>query len=256
MSVAGTPDGHRRTPPSAPRPPARAGAARRASGGTHRNRPGQVHGIAVEHAAEVQDDQVARRQLAVARPVMRHGRVRPGGDDGIKGRLVEPDPPQLRLDDGRHLPLASCPAKAFGIIHLAASESLPPASRSVASSQSSFTIAQPLRPGPRWPPCSILASSAARRARRSSVLLDGHVRRLEAGAAVPESAALRRRCIRRGCRWSARGRGRVRRALARAILRGAEVAAIGDQREPIGVSTTRARPRRTGRSGTRRSGAT
>ena len=42
---------------------------------------------------------------AVPRPMMRQRRVRAGGDDGIKGRLVEARLPQLPLDPARQLPL-------------------------------------------------------------------------------------------------------------------------------------------------------
>ena len=76
------------------------------SGATHHYRPCHVHGIAVQHAAKIQNNQVASRQLAVARPVMGQGRVRPGGDDGIKRRLVKPYPSELGIDAGRHLTLA------------------------------------------------------------------------------------------------------------------------------------------------------
>jgi MoxR-like ATPase len=47
---------------------------------------GHVRAVAVEHAAEVADERVARRDHPLARPVMRRRAVRSGGDDRLEGR--------------------------------------------------------------------------------------------------------------------------------------------------------------------------
>ena len=59
----------------------------------------------MEHATKVQNDQIAGSQNPITGPVMRHGRVLAGGDDGIKRGFVEPDPSQLSFDQGRNITL-------------------------------------------------------------------------------------------------------------------------------------------------------
>src|SRR6185295_19220917 len=81
-------------------------APRFARGRTDRHRAGQVAAVSVQDAAKVQHEKVACREYARTGTVVRHGRMRPGRDDGVEGEALVPRIAHRRLDRACDLTLA------------------------------------------------------------------------------------------------------------------------------------------------------
>lgn len=68
--------------------------------------PGDIGGIALELAAGVDEDEIAVLEERIVAMVMKHGRVRAGGDDGGIGEMLEPGPQAGGVKDGLQLVFA------------------------------------------------------------------------------------------------------------------------------------------------------
>jgi hypothetical protein len=64
----------------------------------HGDRAGHVHGVAVEHPAEVDHHELSCRDAAVGGAVMRAGAIRARGDDGLERGTFEPGAVERQLD--------------------------------------------------------------------------------------------------------------------------------------------------------------